>query len=339
MMHCTLLVPDLLPAALRDAPDARPHAPRLAGLLARGNAGAPLAGSMESWLCAAFGVPRQHDWPVAPLTLAGDGGDASRGYWLRCDPVHFYLRQTSLYLSSAAGAPSAAESQGLVAALNAHFHNDGLLFYAGADGRWYVRTETHTDLTTRPLSAALERDIDTVMPTGADSRYWRSILNEVQMLLHAHPLNAARETRGLPVFNSIWLWGGGSLSAAGALSTETRYDRVWADEPLARALAAHAKVSAAPLPHTADAVLAAGGNALVVINALRDAAGDLQSWQKTVEIMEQHWIAPCYAALKNRRVALLTLVVTDALHYRRIDITPANLWRWWRSTKSLAAYV
>ncbi len=337
-MHCTLLIPDLLPAVLRDAPDARPYTPCLSGLLARGNTGAAAPGSMESWLCDEFSVRRQHDWPVAPLTLAGDGGDAARGYWLRCDPVHFYTRQNRIYLSDAAGTPSAAESQGLVDALNTHFHTDGLLFYAGGNGRWYVRTETHSDLTTQPLSTAVERDIDTVMPTGADSRYWRSILNEVQMLLHAHPLNAEREMRGLPVFNSIWLWGGGTANAAGALSTETRYNRVWADEPLARALAAHTKVAASPLPPTTETVLAAGGDALVVIDAFRDAARDLQSWQKTIETFEQHWIAPCYAALKKRRIALLTLVVTDALHYRRIDITPANLWRWWRRLKSPAGY-
>ena len=229
-MHCTLLVPDLLPSALHDAP--QPRVPRLAALLARGTAGELTNGGMEAWLCASFGVPRQYDWPVAALTLAADGGEPADDYWLRCDPVHFYLRQNRMHVSNAAGAPDDAESQALIAALNAHFAGDGLLFRAGAAGRWYVRSKAHIELTTHALPESLDREIDSCMPAGADSGHWRRVLNEIQMLLHAHPVNAQREARGLPAFNSVWLWGGGRAPRVGAAP----FTRVWADDALARRL-------------------------------------------------------------------------------------------------------
>ncbi len=334
MTHCTLLVPDLLPPALRESPALRLTAPRLAALLARGDATALPANDTDTWLCTAFGVARRNDWPVAALTLAGDGGDPGNAYWLRCDPVHLYMRQNRMYLSDATGAPTREESQTLVGALNAHFHEDGLLFFAGHAGRWYVRSEMHTDLTTRPLSAALNRDIDSAMPTGPDSRHWRRILNEIQMLLHAHPLNAEREARGLPAFNSLWLWGGGTLPATGG----TGYSQLWADEPLARALAMKAAVPASPLPDHADAVVSAGGNALVVITALRDHTPDLESWQQAVEKFEQQWMAPCHAALKARRIETLTLLILGTPQGKQFDITAAHLWRWWRRVKSITAH-
>jgi hypothetical protein len=335
MTHCTFLVPDLLPAALRGSPARGLHAPRLAVLLARGDATALPAGDTDDWLCEAFGVARRNDRPVAVLTLAGDGGEPGNACWLRCDPVHLYMRQNGMILSDAAGTPTAEESQTLVNSLNAHFVDDGLLFFAGNAGRWYVRSETHSDLTTQPLTAALNRDIDSLMPTGADSRYWRRILNEAQMLLHAHPLNAEREARGLPAFNSVWLWGGGTMPA----TVSTNYSQLWADEALARALALRSGIQASPLPDSADAVFAAGGNALVVVTALRDNTPDLESWQQALEKFEQQWMAPCHAALKSGRMQRLTLLTPGTPQGKRFDISAAHLWRWWRHVKSIAAHV
>ena len=53
------------------------------------------------------------------------------------------------------------------------------------------------------------------MPTGEDAPAWRARLNEAQMLLHAHPVNAEREAAGLPAVASIWWWGGGAAPESG----------------------------------------------------------------------------------------------------------------------------
>ena len=50
-----------------------------------------------------------------------------------------------------------------------------------------------------------------LMPAGRDGARVRSLVNEIQMLLHEHPVNAARLARRQPVINSVWLWGIGSL--------------------------------------------------------------------------------------------------------------------------------
>src|SRR5512141_1007292 len=99
-MHCTLLVPDLLlPPEPNGTPYRDLHLPALTRLLARGRCTTLGAPGMEAWLCGAFGVERQHDWPVAPLTLAADGGDPGDAYWLRCDPVHLRTQRSQLLLT------------------------------------------------------------------------------------------------------------------------------------------------------------------------------------------------------------------------------------------------
>jgi hypothetical protein len=227
---------------------------------------------------------------------------------------------------SATEKPAPDEAAALVAALNAHFRDHGLHFHAGHDGRWYVHCDTPADLLTCPLADAAGGAIDACMPTGADSGRWRRTLNEAQMILHAHPVNAAREARGLLALNSLWLWGGGSAP----LVTASARVHVWADDALARALAARCALPSDALPASAAAVHTRGADALVVLNPAHDAA----AWNA----IGRDWIAPCHAALRARRIRSLGIVATAAQQVRRYDITAAHLWRWWRRTPDLGAH-
>jgi hypothetical protein len=69
-------------------------------------------------------------------------------------------------------------------------------------------------------------------------------LNEVQMFLHGHPVNEAREACGKPVVNSLWLWGGGRQPAA----QPATYSSVWSDNPLAAGPGRHLRHALAAAP-------------------------------------------------------------------------------------------
>ena len=53
-------------------------------------------------------------------------------------------------------------------------------------------------------------DIRDCLPAGRDGAQIRKLTNELQMLLHEHPVNIRRAARGLAPVNSIWLWGFGT---------------------------------------------------------------------------------------------------------------------------------
>ena len=65
----------------------------------------------------------------------------------------------------------------------------------------------HTQL----LSEVAVKNINDFFPYGTEEIFWRGILNEIQMLLHEHPLNQVREERGDLALNGIWFWGGGVI--------------------------------------------------------------------------------------------------------------------------------
>lgn len=327
MPHCQLLIPDLF---WREGWDASRDLalPALRALTARGQMQSTAGASPEAWLCDAWGVARQNDWPVAPLTLQLDGGQAGPYYWLRADPVHLHLQRDHVMLAdSGTFAISQQEAVRYTEALNLHFCHDGLIFYPLHPARWYLRLEAVPGLRTAELGSAAGRDIRALLLDGVDALRWRGIFNEIQMLLHHHPDNEAREARGEPAINSVWLWGGGSLPHVAA-----HYASVLAGDALPLALALAAGSAHAALPPSAGMVAMQAGNNLIVLDQLRGAAqyGDLQGYRDQLAALERNWFAPLKAMLGKGALARLDIVALGTENAQSFTVRRNDLWKFWR---------
>lgn len=158
--------------------------------------------------------------PFAAISYFGESASESRsevggGYVLFADPVHLVLQRDSFSLSSPVPLVlSLAESEALLESLNLHFASDGLKFIQGTSGRWYVQQSSQPQMATSHPGRAINRDINAFLPQGPDAGQWNHLINEIQMLLFSHPVNEARESKGLLPCNSLWFWGGGKLPEA-----------------------------------------------------------------------------------------------------------------------------
>jgi hypothetical protein len=328
-MHFDLYIPDFFSA------EGLPPAEGLAAaetLIARGRRRRIASVSPEAWLFGRFGVERQRDWPVAPYTLLADGGAPERHFWMRADPVHLRVGRDNLGLAdSATFEVSRADSEALVETLNRHF-GQTMLFYPMRPARWYVRLEKAPDMLTTPAAAARGAAIDEMLPSGPDAVRFHALMNEAQMLLHEHPVNAEREARGEPALNSVWFWGGGVIDAA----KERPFSAVVGDDPLARGLALAAGIPARALPKDADSVLAALGDeglALVVLDAPREA-----QLRERRTALERDWFGPLLAALRSGRIGMLTLQLCGADSLLEVETVRSDLRYFWRRRKPLSAY-
>ncbi len=340
-MRCTLLISDLLPPfALGGESGQDLRFPKLETLLARAKVVLKPALERDAWLCGAFGVDKQQDWPVAPLTLAADGVDPELHYWLRADPVELRFERRRLMMVGGVRDLEAHESRDLVAALNGHFARDGITVLAPVPGRWYLRTDRTPLITTTPLSRAANDEISRHLPRGDAALYWHRVINEAQMVLHEHAVNEAREARGAASANSIWLWGGGTVPAV----SRAPYQSVWSEDALARSLAAAAGIAQHPLPGGGAAWLttaaAAGDNHLLVFNQLSDAlrAGGVTAWCEEAAMLERNWIAPLLPALRGGKISALTLAASNADVLLEATVTPITWWRLWRHKRPLAGH-
>jgi hypothetical protein len=342
-MHCTLFIPGLMwprPGAHEVARGL--EIPALCKLLARGQAQRCAAIAPEGWLCQAFEVERAQDWPIAPLTLELDGGKPGDAYWLRADPIHIKVeRRRLLLVESAIFEVGAEEAQALAAALNAHFAADGYAFSAPHPKRWYVKLPRPPRLVTHSVSEAAGRDVQSCLPEGPDALAWHRVFNEAQMLLHGHPANQAREERGEPAINSVWLWGGGTRPPVRGRP----YDAVWSDDAVASALAAAAGAAADALPVDAAAWIAkvegaARDSGLLVLDAAASAAayGDVEAWRNRLSALEALWLAPLLRELHGGRLEAIAIVVPGPEAGYRFEVTRADLYKVWRPVKPLSAY-
>jgi hypothetical protein len=326
------LVPHLFPSARllgTAAQDLR--LPALEFLLARGTRLPCPADGVEAALCEALGIERQHDWPLAPITLAADGGDPRDGYWLRADPVHLRVMRDRVVLADSELLElSREEADALAGAVAKHFGAE-LAPLPLHPQRWYLRLPDAPRLVTTPLSLAVGRDIEPLQPHGADARPLRTRLNELQMLLHDHPVNQAREARGALPVNSLWLWGGGRLPAAPAKTPPLH-----GVDPEMQALAAFCGARAHPLPAHPNAPLMKT-DGVVLLDALTrpGQAGDAYGWRAALGELERDWFAPL--ARQLRRSGPRGVQLADPVNGQAVSLRAHDAWRFWRRPRALAS--
>lgn len=293
------------------------HLPALEKMLARGKKQVLPSASFEGLIGDLFGMQSG----LAPISAAFDGLMPS--VWMRADPVHVRLQREQVVLLPNIEI-SIDESSTLCASLNAHFEGQGMEFFAPHAGRWYVRLNALPDIETVPLSQASGRNIQDNLPRGSDERHWRKLINEIQMLLFAHPLNEAREVREELPINSVWFWGEGSDA-----EVKPSCDHASSDEVLVQMLASSAGTPfKAWQPHWRGE----SGDELLVFTGLRSCLqrGDLAAWREALQDFEVGYTMPLLQALKKGKIARLNLDILGGDHLYRYALERRDAWAFWR---------
>ena len=327
-MHCELIVPALFSSTAPE--NAAPRYPALEVLLARGRRESPESRTLEQWLQQAFEQPGEA-LAAGALGIAARGDDAGEGWWARADPVHLrLLRDRAIVMPGEAMEISQQEADELAAALNRHFA-DTVEFHTLDSRRWTVRLKDEKNFLEKP---ALEAAGRTAAARGSEA-----MLTESQRLLHAHHVHDARDARGEPTVNSLWLWGGGQAPRA----VHGPWRSLTAADPSALGLAQLAGMRRFDLPASAEAWLErlpGEGRHLAVLDALRAPAALEQQpeYEAGLDALERDWFAPLLAALRAERIGMVTVRVPDAAPGAGFETVRGDLRRFWRRPRPIAHY-
>lgn len=254
-------------------------------------------------------------WPIAAITRALDADDATLHAWLRADPTHVRPDMTGArVLAIGEIGLTPRESESLAAALRTTFGDAGFQFSAPQPQRWYVAMPREAKIPSFPApDEVLGDDLAAHLPDGPESRRWRALLNEAQVILHNHPVNAERVAKGRPAVNSLTFWGGGRLPDHVRMAART----VVTDAVDLRALAKLAGVAVSASGSAAAVATVAGG----VLEDLRGAR-DWASVEAT--ILSRLSSVPANGSL-----------LLDFADGARFVLRRGQRWRFWR--RSLAA--
>lgn len=148
--------------------------------------------------------------PFAAWQAAADGVDTGDLAWGLLTPAHWHLGSDQVTLLDPDQlALDEAASREAFEAIAPLFTSEGFVARWGAPYRWYVAHESLAALRTASLDRVVARNVAGWVTEDPAVRLVRRLQNEVQMLMYTHPLNDAREARGLLPVNSFWLSGCG----------------------------------------------------------------------------------------------------------------------------------
>ena len=290
--------------------------PHLKAILARGTFEATQpAHSPSAALCRLFAST-----PIAlgPCMLAADGHDPGADLCWRADPVHLSPGLHHLVLmDSRAFQLDASEAEALLSTLNRHFAGE-FEFLAPHPSRWYARAQAALQVTTPPLDQVADAILTPDLISGPDAGLLQRHGTEIQMLLHNHPINEAREARGELPINGVWFWGGGRYSP---LSSD--WACLLANDFTATALAQAAGLARQALPTGFTASALPEGSTLAVLDS------EYLATPERVRQTDQAWFAPLMSALQRGALDTLSLEWTGP-GGRTLRLDRRAAWKIWR---------
>ena len=333
----TLYMPGLLgpqPVYSQLPPADKPDLKLLETLLSRARIN---HGPQKDWLAGLFRLfdlqGEKSEYPVAAVTAAYDGLDAQDGWWLRADPVYLQPDRTqAILVASDALQLQADESAALIETLNGHFAADGWSFHAPHPQRWYLRLDAPESIATTPLHEVMGQSVHPHLPRGDNQREWHSRLNELQMLLHNHTVNAQRAEAGVIPVNSVWFWGEGKMP----VSHPVPWNHVYSDDAVVLALAQFCDVECTSLGKFDPDTLQ--GRCLVVMTECYTSVQDKDvfRWLECLQSIQSRYLSPLSAGLKSGRCNSMCLIPVNGHAYQ---LKRKQLRHWWQRRRFLEMFL
>ncbi|CAG0989282.1 hypothetical protein MTYP_02195 [Methylophilaceae bacterium] len=283
---------------------------------------------LDTFFCTELGVKTlagDSDFPLAAISLLGEPSAGEQSFqdnrWcMFADPVHLILQRDSFSLDVPVPLEvEAGEAGAIIEALNQHFAVDGLHFFMGTSGRWYLTHGDPAGIVTHHPELVAGRNIGPYLARGPDAAKWNQLTNEIQMLLFRHPVNHARESRGETPLNSLWFHGAGKLPE----TTDAEKIDIYGNFPLASGVASLAGHACKPLPES-PAGLHAVNDAWLYLDP---ADGAVRSWLSFAMKM-----------IKTGEASSIRLSLGAAGGVRTCLVKPVDLWKFWRKTRPVIEY-
>jgi hypothetical protein len=227
---------------------------------------------------------------------------------------------------------AAADQAALAADFGKTFAASGFTLTPLPSGELLLRTPGLAPVETSEPARCAGASVEQALPRGPAAAALRRLIAEMEMWLHALPLNEARRLRGEPPVTALWPWGatGGIVRAAPAHGQEpaAAFGRdawleglYWLQGSACRAL-----------PQHLQEVLAVAGERCVLV---MEGGGEWQRAQHgtladAVARLDERFVSPALQALRRGQLSAVTLVVNDV----RVTAQRHSLLKLWRRPRA-----
>jgi hypothetical protein len=327
-----LVLPGLfdLPLAELEPGFADDRLPRLNRLLGLATPLANDAYTIDAMLQRALALPRADTASGLPMAQAFADAADEGGRLLLFEAIH--LRAD---LQNATAVPIPGEPENLkdidiiINDLKEEFKAD-FDVSAAAPGLYLLRLKAFEPPThyPHPLSV-LGKSINPFIEQSRRVLPWYRLLNEIQMFMHQHPVNAQRLRQRRLAINSLWAWG------AGAAAAPARRPAWFCDDPVFNRFAGSLGLCVEPSANIENcaAVDAAVIVDLRLLQLLK--SGDCSPLDRLLLDIEGDLLSPLFGALARQPTRLLL----RAGFRFDFELKPSARLKFWRRRGSLAAWI
>ncbi|MCW9024503.1 MAG: hypothetical protein OQK73_07455 [Gammaproteobacteria bacterium] len=259
--------------------------------------------------------------------------------WYMCaDPVYIQPdRDSAVLLAHEQLQLSMDEARTIATKINQFYANEPWQLEVLQSQQWVIKSTQSYQLELKPLENVMGQYVFDYLPKGKDSGYWKSIFNEIQMLLHALPLNQQRQQEGKLPVNSLWFWGEGSLPARFSQSCE--WSDVFGNSSLMKALSYFSECPFHSIETESTGLLKEildkkNGPVLYVdqsfMNLLQDM--DMSAWIEKLEMLDDVLVNFIIKSLKSGTISSVKLYAGDGCSY---SLNMKRLRNWLKFKKPL----
>lgn len=250
----------------------------------------------------------------AALRMWGQTGDRPTKWIAAADPVYLEPRLDHLCLHALSRSDIAAnELRALIDHLQQTLAGANQFGFTRLGSCSYLSSSAVLATATVPAYVIDQQKPDDYLPDGDGSASYRNLSSEIEMALHEHEVNVAREAQGLQPVNSMWLWGGG---IAPELVIRPQ-PPLFSDDPLLTGYWYSATAVAEPW---------LGGIAACLEASVAGFVAETPVNAESPELLE-NCLLELRAALRADRVSRLVLLFRDGL---RADVRRSHALRVWR---------
>jgi len=292
-----------------------------------------LAAGWRGWLLEHLG---HHDLvDLSPACVAGAAGAAAAPAALRwlAAPLHLGVGSAQVRLEpDGLLRLSAAHAAELAAAFGAAF--PGALLSALAADAWLLDAAGLSAVPIPEPARCLGRELAPLLPRGAAAAPLRRLTGEIELWLHALPLNAARLARGEAPVSTLWLWGAAGRQAHPAPRAPREPWLAFGGDAFVRGLWHLRGGACGELVQALPALAADGANTLWLLELGQELRHDgTDTPARALARLDASYLGPAVAALGAGVLGRVTLLAND----RRLTLRRTGRLRLWRRPRPALA--
>jgi hypothetical protein len=308
---------------------------------ARFGARAALPRGWRPWLAETVGRADLSD--VAPVCVAAAAhesagaraaaADDSAAVWI-ASPVHLEAGLTRVRLDHGGLLRLAAPEQAALAQdFRRTFGCPGPALTPLAAGDFLLETPGVAAVATCEAARCVGGDLAQALPAGTGAAPLRRLMAEIEMWLHGQPLNEARQRRGEPTVNALWLWGAAGRRVQPAPRAARAGELAFGADPWLRGLWHLQGSPCRDLPQRLEEILAAADARRTVLVA--EAGAQMQragagSVAESVARLDERFVSPALEAVRRGELTSMTLVINDV----RATVRRRSRLRFWRRRRA-----